>query len=211
MSDTGTVDAPVTTTDAPAPSAPTEGAKQDAGKAVDMTAKEGDGNSLLGKKPVETKVEKVIPEKYEFKLPEGMQLDAELLEQATPLLKKFNLDQSEANELAGLIVKREQANVDRWNKQVDGWKQATLKELGDNAETELAGVSKFIDRFGGKRADAIRSIMNDTGLGSNPDVVHLFREAAKFYNEDSFAVGSNKNKPSDPEARARKMFPNTKY
>lgn len=177
--------------------------------------KADDGDSLLGKKDPEQKAEpeptKVVPEKYEFKVPEGMQMDEGLLEKATPVLKELGLDQNEAGKLFNLMVEREQANVERWNKQIDTWKQETMKELGENAEAELANTSKFIDKFGGKRADAIRTVLNDTGLGSHPDIVHLFREAGKFHSEDTLAMGSNKNQPSDPENQARKMFPNTKY
>jgi len=194
--------APVTTPESTA-TPTTEVAKE--------TKPKDDGDSLLGKKPEVQAVQKVVPEKYEFKLPEGMQMDTELFDKATPLLKELKLDQAEAGKLFELIVQKEQANVDRWNKTVEGWKQQTTKELGDKAETELAFTSKFIDRFGGKRADAVRQILNDSGLGSHPDIVHLFREAGKFFSEDSLTTGVNKNIPNDPERQARRMFPNTKF
>jgi len=217
MSETATAtdavtDAPAATT---AGATTAEVANTDTSKAADTAVKTDDGDSLIGKKTeTEAKVEAVekqIPEKYEFQLPEGMKMDTELLEKATPLLKELKLDQTEANKLFGLIVQREQANVDRWNKTVGEWKQTTLKELGENPETELAYTSKFIDKFGGKRADAVRTILNDSGLGSHPDIVHLFREAGKFFSSDSLATGINKNIPNDPESKARKMFPNTKF
>jgi hypothetical protein len=170
-----------------------------------------DGESLLGKKIEEVKSEKVVPEKYEFTAPEGMEIDTAFLEVATPILKELKLDQTEAEKLFGLMVKKTEADVKRYNDTVDGWKQKTIKELGTDYQTKLALTSRFIDKFAGKRGDEVRQILNDTGVGSHPAVVHLFMEAGKFFSEDTLATGVNKNTPNDPERIARKMFPNTKF
>lgn len=169
--------------------------------------KEGDE----GKKETETPQEKVVPEKYEFKAPEGMELDEGFLEEATPVLKELKLGQDEAGKLFDLMVKKTQADAQRWTETVDGWKENTIKELGEDYQEKLSVTSQFIDKFAGKRSDEVRQILNDTGVGSHPAVVHLFIEAGKFFGSDNLATGDNKNQPSDPERLAQKMFPNTKY
>ena len=167
--------------------------------------------SLLGKEGEKETVERVVPEKYEFEAPEGMELDTQFLEQSTPILKELGLDQEQANKLFDLMVKKTESDSKRYMEVVDGWKNDTIKELGSDYQAKLAQTSKFIDKFGGKKADDIRQVLNDTGVGSHPAIVHLFLEASKHFGSDSFVTGENKSQPTDTEAAARKMFPNTKY
>jgi hypothetical protein len=207
MSETETVETPV----APAETAAPETSEKPETPTAPETPKGDDSESLLGKKGEEVKVEKVVPEKYEFTAPEGMEIDTTFLEVATPILKELKLDQTEAKKLFDLMIKKTEADVKRYNDTVDGWKQKTIKELGTDYQTKLVLTSRFIDKFAGKRGDEVRQILNDTGVGSHPAVVHLFMEAGKFFSEDTLATGVNKNTPNDPERIARKMFPNTKF
>jgi hypothetical protein len=203
MGSTETVEAPET--DAPVAEAPeTKAESTTPEKPVDK------GESLLSKKE-EVKVEKVVPEKYDFKGPEGMEIDTKFIESATPILKELKLSQDEAGKLFGLMVEKTKADNARYQEIVDGWKTETIKELGADYQQKLAVTSKFIDKFGGKRADEVRQILNDSGLGSHPAIVALFIEAGKHFGNDSFPTGATKNQPTSEEAIARRMFPNTKY
>lgn len=169
-------------------------------------------DSLLSQKPeVPKEAEKIVPEKYEFKAPEGMELDADLLESANPILKELKLSQDEAGKLFGLMVKKTEMDNQRYQKIVDGWKDQTIKDLGSDYQTKLAVTAKFIDKFGGSKADEIRQVLKDTGLGNHPAIVQLFIEAGKHFSNDSFVTGATKNQPTSDEAIARKLFPNTKY
>jgi len=80
-----------------------------------------------------------VPEAYEFKVPEGMELDKEVADEITPLFKDLNLSQSNADKLVQvytdkmlpMFAKRQQ---DAWQKETDGWKDAVAKdpEIGGN-------------------------------------------------------------------------------
>ena len=65
---------------------------------------ETDDTSLLGKQgePEPETVE--VPEKYEFNMPEGRELDSEMVEKFTPVLKDLKISQEGAQKLAELLV-----------------------------------------------------------------------------------------------------------
>lgn len=183
----------------------TDGAKGNEGKENSSE----DGKSLLGEKPKEATVEKVVPEKYEIKMPEGRELDADLLGKFTPILKELKLTNDEAQKLAGLLVEDQIAKEKAYQGITEGWKKDTIKILGNDYQAQLAIASKFIDKFGN---DEVRKVLDDTGLGNHPEIVQLFIKAGKHFGNDNFVTGEPKqNAINDPERQARKLFNNTKY
>jgi hypothetical protein len=169
---------------------------------------ETDDTSLLGQKSEEEVPENVIPETYEFKLPEGRELDNGLVEKFTPVLKELKIGQEGAQKLAELLVADQAAKEQTYREITEGWKQDTIKELGSDYQAKLGVAAKFIDRFGN---DQVRQVLNDTGLGNHPEVVKMFINAGKHFSDDTVPTGTRQTNLSDPERLARKMFPNTKY
>lgn len=172
-----------------------------------------DEGTLIGRAKAEEapKATPQAPEKYEFTMPDGVQVDEALLGKATPLFKELDLSQENAQKVVSWYADVKKAEADNWNKEVNGWKQAVMKEHGPKTQETMTYVAKFIDKLGGPRGDAIRQLLDDTGLGNHPDLVYLFGQGGKAISEDTFVPGSNRNQPLSEEARARKMFPNTKY
>jgi len=169
---------------------------------------ETDDTSLLGQKSEEEVPENVIPETYEFNLPEGRELDNGLVEKFTPVLKELKIGQEGAQKLAELLVADQAAKEQTYREITEGWKQDTIKELGSDYQAKLGVAAKFIDRFGN---DQVRQVLNDTGLGNHPEVVKMFINAGKHFSDDTVPTGTRQTNLSDPERLARKMFPNTKY
>lgn len=174
--------------------------------------KDGKEDSLLGKKsPEDTtkETEKVVPESYEFKMPEGRELDKGLVEKFTPVLKELKVSQEEAQKLADLMVEDQMAKEAAYKEITEGWKQETIKTLGSDHEAKMGVAAKFIDKFGN---DKVRQVLNDTGLGNHPEIVQMFINAGKHFGNDPFVAGATKkNAVADPERQARKFFPNTKF
>ena len=141
-------------------------------------------------------------------MPEGMETDNLALEEAVPLFKDLNLPQEQAQKLVDFYASRVGAQAKEYNKVVDGWKEETLKVLGDDSEEGLSVANKFIDKFGNEK---VREVLKETGLGNHPEVVQMFVKAGKTFASDGFVAGDKKNQPTDPESIARRMFPNTKY
>ncbi|RPH41491.1 MAG: hypothetical protein EHM87_19600, partial [Burkholderiales bacterium] len=66
---------------------------------------------LVKTKEVEAK-SKVVPEKYEIKVPEGMTLDQAFLDKVTPVFKKHNVTQAAAQEIADIYIANMKAQAD---------------------------------------------------------------------------------------------------
>lgn len=162
-------------------------------------------NTLLGaetKESTETKTEaesekKVIPEKYELKIPDGMTLDKGMLDSFTPVFKEIGLTQEQAQKLADAyvpMIKKQsesvlesyrQESMKEYDKMTEDWKQMTIKELGADYQKKLAPAAKLIDRSGfGKE---IREMMSETRVGNHPVMVRFLTWVGSKISEDSFA------------------------
>ena len=160
--------------------------------------------TLLGKEPkesTETKTEaesekKVVPEKYELKAPEGMTVDQGMLDKLTPVFQKHGLTQEAVQEIADAYSPTIKAMVEsqveatrktalaEYNNITEGWKNETMKELGADADKQLAFAAKAINKFGGQK---LREALNDSGFGNHPEMARLLINVGKSISEDSFA------------------------
>lgn len=205
---------------AAAAAAPVEGKPAEA---VADAAQDQEDGTLLGEqkkeeKPVAIPDAKVIPEKYEFKVPEGMTLDTAAVEKFSPVFKELGLDQKGAQKLVdayvpylqeqikGQLEAQQQAANKVFNDMKTEWKNETIKELGADHAKELAVAAKFIDRFGTPK---LREVLNETGLGNHPEIVRAFIKAGKAISEDSFADSNIRKQDNSDEAKAKRLFPNT--
>lgn len=153
--------------------------------------------------PEEKPVEKVIPEKYELKAPEGMTIDNGMLEGLTPVFKEIGITQEQAQKLADVyapMLKKQaesyrQESIKEFDKITESWKQETIKELGADYEKKLAPAAKLIDKSGfGKD---IREMMSETRVGNHPVMVRFLTWLGSKISEDSF-VEPNKQSTGGP-------------
>ncbi len=147
------------------------------------------------KTEADAKAAKVVPEKYDVKAPEGMELDQVLLDKVTPIFKKLNITQEGAQELIDAYaphIKAQveadaKAKIDAWKGQVESWKTESVTALGADAAKEMAFAAKFIDKFGTPK---LREILNETGVGNHIEVVQAFIKAGKAISPDALAEGT---------------------
>jgi hypothetical protein len=164
---------------------------------TDETEATKDESTLLGSEGEEAKAE--VPEKYEFTVPEGMEIDNALVEILSPVMKEVGLTQESAQKLADAYIpyveqqvkSNETAAIEEWNKKVEEWKTQTTQELGASLKEDLVTASKFIDKFGSSK---VREVLNETGLGNHPELVKLFVKAGKAISEDTFVEPGKKGK-----------------
>ena len=177
--------------------------------------------SLLGgakaePKPGETPVAvPAVPEQYtDFKLPEGVTLDKELLEKATPVFKELGLSQDAAQKLVTLQAESSKAGMEAVVKAAEAQKtafletekQATLKALGPDHQKELAFAAKALD-WAEKVAPGFRALLDQTGFGMNLNMAKVFIALGKTFAEDE-APGPRGSEPQNSEeAQLRTMFP----
>lgn len=138
---------------------------------------------------------KVVPEKYDLKLPEGSQLDAAHVEKVSSFAKEHKL----SNEEAQAIIDRDNANIASYadgqnaklKERQEAWKteSSTDKEYGGEAFAQNAELAKrVIQRFG---SDALKTALNDTGLGNHPELLRVFVRIGKAMSEDQLVLPKN--------------------
>ena len=136
----------------------------------------------------------VVPEKYEFKAPEGMELDQKLVDSFSPLAKEFKLSQEQAQKLVDLhattVQSIQKAQDENYQQFLADQKAETLKALGAKADEELAFAAKARDRFFPKE---LAEVFNATGLSNNLHFVKAMIAIGKQISEGKLVEGGDKN------------------
>ena len=199
MIDTTTTATSTPSTDAGEPTTTDSTAAPAAGTEATATA---DASGTQDTKPTEP----VVPETYELKMPEGVELDQAATTEFTAIAKELKLDQEAAQKLADIGAKMAQRQVEAHAQLVETWTEQvkTDKDIGgDNLAENLGVARKAIDTFG---SPELKALLNSTGLGNHPEVVKLAFKVGKAISEDGFVSGAPKgNTPNDP---AKRLFPN---
>lgn len=143
-------------------------------------AKEAEGAKVSeGEKPKEN--EKVVPERYDLKLPEDSVLDAPALERIASLAKERGLSQEEA-EAAVIDTNKRVAEV--YDQQTKQWLDEVKadKEIGGEALNKNVELAKrVVDRFG---SESLKKDLNRTGLGNHPELVRFLSKIGNQMSED---------------------------
>lgn len=135
----------------------------------------------------ETTQEAKTPEAdYEFKMPEGIDLDEDSANEFKAIAKELKLPKDAAQKVVDLAAKREQARADAFVKQVKEWGEAVKadKELG--TPENLAACRKTIETFG---TPELRTMLETSGMGNHPEVVRFVTAISKVLGEDKFIAG----------------------
>lgn len=205
----GDVSAPAPTAEAPAPAAESSvltppapadapAPKADDVKPDDASKPKDEGKDADGKdKPVGA------PEAYEdFTLPEGMEMDVEILGEFKNLAKELNIPQAKAQQLidfqSQLASKQAEAYQTAVTKQAQDW-AASIKndpEIGgENYDKSVASAIKVIQSFGDP---ALTELLRSTGLGNNPALFKFCHRISSAISEDKFVMpGSQTNAPKE--------------
>lgn len=192
--DGGEGGAPATVADpAPVAEAPAEAGNLDpvpADKPAETDPDAGKGSEKDKPKEPDKKDEKpVVPEKYEFKAPEGVeQLDPQALAVFEPIAKELGLSQDQAQKLVDIYPQIQQQQAEAWSKQVTDWGDQVKadKEIGGDKLTASVGqAQKALDQFG---TPALRDYLESSGLGNHPELVRAFAKVGKMMSEDKIIV-----------------------
>lgn len=192
-------------TDDAAKQAADETPADDADKPADDAADEGAKNEKEDDEP------QGAPEAYEdFAMPDGVELDTEVLGDFQALGKELNLPQADAQKVADLGAKMAQRWAERQTENVIAlqteWADETKadKEIGGEQLAEnLAIAKKARDTFG---TPAFAELLEQSGLGNHPEMIRLLVKAGKTITEDTIvSSGMNGGGKSTP---AKTLFPN---
>lgn len=197
----------------PAPTpAPAEGAVPPAAAAPAPTE--------APKPPEGEKPAPVAPAPLELKLPDGVKVDDKVLGDFKAAATEAGLDSAKTQKFLDLYLATQKAQATAaetaqraaFETQQADWAKALEadKELGGAKLQETALYSrKAVQRF----APELVPLLNDTGLGSHPDVIRVFNRIGRAISEDSLQGTGSATPPkaSDtPQARAARAYPSMK-
>lgn len=140
------------------------------------------------------------PSEYKVQKPENSPLSDAHLES----IKSFAKEKGLSNEAAQMLVERESQAVKSYREQQvadlevkrNEWLESTKndKEIGGANFKENAELAKrVIYRFG---SEALRTELENTGLGNHPELVRMIAKIGKTMSEDTLAIpGSQTQKP----------------
>jgi len=148
------------------------------------------------------------PEKYEFALPDGVQMDDAGLVAFSEVAKDLDLSQEAAQKMLDKMAPAMAARQAEAIEQVRSeWAEGSRgdKEFGgDKLNENLATAKKALDTFG---TPELRTLLNETGLGNHPEIIRAFFRAGKAISEDRFVAASNGG-PAGSRDYAKSLYPN---
>lgn len=199
--------ASATPAQAPAQAAATQQQATDGQQTQDAaTTAEGDGDQGNAGDKQDAKPE--VPEKYEFKMAEGVQMDEAAVEAYSEFAKEAGLSQEAAQKLIDKLAPTMQTRMTEAVQQArNAWGESarTDKEFGgDKLQENLAVAKKAIDAFG---TPELRTLLNESGLGNHPEIIRAFYRAGKAISEDKF-VPAGAKVPGGSKDLAKSLYPN---
>ena len=140
---------------------------------------------------------KVVPEKYDFKLPEGMTLDEASMAIVAPIFKELGLDNASAQKLVDLqsqLTKaNEEAHVAQFNQYVEDLKKESKEYFGVKLPEVMRNMARVRDTFMPKSADGkehpLLDKLNVSGLANDKHVIELFDKIGRVIGEGKFVEG----------------------
>lgn len=196
-----------------------EGEGQGAGK--DEAVKDGasaDGEDTQAGEGGETTAG--APEQYaDFALPDGYQLDSDMLESVTTFAKAHNLTQQQAQGLVDLGAKQAAQIVAQFTAEAQAnpvmlashwaseWSKLTAADAeygGKNLTTNMAQVAKVFGTFG---TPELGEFLNKTGLAHHPELIRFMHRVGKAVGEDTLVTPSGGQGAGQGDAK--KFYPNT--
>lgn len=140
----------------------------------------------------------------EFTVPEGMEVDTALLEQAVPLFKEMGLTQEQAQKLIDLQSTNVQAQQDAVAAQIESWEAACKndKEIGGDGFDENIGLGKLaLEKLG---TPELRDFLTESGAGSHPEIVRMLVRMGKLMKEDN--PGSAGGSPPEQKTMTERWY-----
>lgn len=137
-----------------------------AGNAADETG-EGEGAGKADEKEAE--------KAPELNIPEGAEIDADLLEA---------MKAKDPQKAVDAFLAAEQKRAEGWAKQQKEWVAEVKKEWGDKADYNLNLANRALHKFG---SEELTGFLKQSGIGNHPAMIKLFHRIAEADAEDTVA------------------------
>jgi hypothetical protein len=204
---------PVTPVTATAPAVAPVVAKP-AGDPPAPAAPATDGPVLGAEDPTKTAPVSAAPEKYDFKAPEGQQLDTAQLEAFTPLFKELGFSQDVAQKLVDKSFEIQKSTATAFDKEVQDsiTKQNAEWVKASREDKEFGGAdfeknSKIADRAFSLFANPeLKQLMKESGFDRHPEVVRLFWKIGQKLGESAAPMGNGMS-PNVSKTTTQTLYP----
>lgn len=183
-----------------------------------QTIEPSEGENPQQEQPENTDKEEYYgsPEKFDYtevQLPEGMELDTDILSEFEPIAKKLNLSNRSANALVALAVKLTQNNVAKFSEYAaqlqEAEKDSYLQLLNTDKELQFGDPQQYdqyinvaIKGVNAVATDGLKQILKDKGLTHHPEFIKTFHKIGLLCQNDSipdatFSVNTTTERPAD--------------
>jgi hypothetical protein len=136
----------------------------------------------------------------DFEMPEGVELDVQLMEQAQPLFKELGLNQEQAQKLVDFQAAQVQASqtgqAEAFNQLKQDWQAQSKSDNeigGDKFDESVSDAREALGKFG---TPELTKLLNDFGVGNHPEMIRFMAKVGNLTKED---VPGNSGSPSTPE------------
>lgn len=153
----------------------------DAAPRENILAPEGDKEAEAAALPP------IDPASYEITIPDSMTVDEGLLTEFRTLAAESRLPPTAAQPLMDLYAKAMNTHIAALQASDDAVKASWMTTTnalpdfqGPTRETSLAAVDRVMAEFA---SPALRTFLNETGLGNHPDLVQMVLKVGKFLGE----------------------------
>lgn len=126
----------------------------------------------------------------DFALPDGVEVDADTLDEARGLLAELKLPQEQAQRLvdfyAGRMRRFGEAQAGAWATLNEKWVadvKADREIGGDRMAETMAAATRAMDRFG---TPGLREALMMTGAGNHPEIIRFVARVGRATAEDRF-------------------------
>jgi hypothetical protein len=165
-----------------------DGTKPGEGELAPSTTPDGEPKPD-GAKPDAALDPKTAEADYEFKMPDGIELDKASTEEFKAIAKELKLPKDVAQRVVDVAVKREQAARELRDTTVKQWADDVKadKELGGDKLPETLAIAKKAIDIG---PPELKTFLDASGLGNHPLFVKWAHTIGKALSEDRFVSGS---------------------
>jgi hypothetical protein len=152
-----------------------------------------------------------VPETYEFKMPEGVTLDNDVVGELSGIAKDAKLTQEQAQKIADLGAKMSQkwqsSQVEALAKLDQEWSASTTADPeigGEKLEQSKTAAKKALTELGTPK---LAELLETSRLGNHPEVIRLLSKVGAMVSPDSKVVTGSSVNPLLASA-AQRMYPN---
>jgi len=145
------------------------------------------------------------PEQYEeFAVPEGVQLDQEMLSEFSATAKELNLTQDKAQQMVDmgskLIDNALATQKQQWAEVRQGWVSELKADPdfgGSKMDTTIVEAKTVLDRYGDSQ---LKTFLLESGFGDNASLIKMFARIARATAEDTVVNGTVPTDKKSPES-----------